>query len=187
MAVENLQVGASSDDATEQSGTMNLTGNFIGLATVGYWGGFRFTSVDIPNGSTVTEALFSIRPTSLAYDDVHLDVWCEDIDDAPTFTTATNNISNRTRTTATVALDQDSIGSGSFTSFDITGPVAEALGRGGWVALNALAVIVQATTGAGLRVRAYDGAAADAAKLDITYETADGAIMTTNRGYWGVP
>jgi hypothetical protein len=52
----NLQVGASSDDARENSGTMNLAQTQINSSGTGQRLGFRWTNVTVPNAATITSA-----------------------------------------------------------------------------------------------------------------------------------
>ena len=109
MATFNSTVAASSDDARQISGgTMELTGGYPNTNGSATWVGFRFTNVTIPQGATINSAAVSLA--ILAYDDPDLDIYGDDVDDAATFTTTSNNISSRALTTASTARMSASIG-----------------------------------------------------------------------------
>ena len=174
MATINLQVGASSDDARQNSGTVGLTGAGMNAGGVNQQLGFRFTGVTVPNAATVTSAILSLYVTSTANDTPNgATVGMEDGDNAGTFTTGTNNITNRTRT-STVAWSGTDIGAG-WQTVDVTTYVQAVVNRGGWVSGNAMAAILYGVTGSDVTITTWDGTPSQAAKLDITYTTAGGA------------
>lgn len=175
MATLNLQVAASSDDATEETtGSMYLTETLLYLNTQDRWSGIRLNNVTIPQGSTINSATLKISVGSATYDDAHFTVFCEDHDDAPTFTTATNDITNRTTTTASIEIDQDALGTGEH-SFTITAAVQEVINRPGWVSGNDLVVPIRNDANANLRCYAYDyGPGTYPPKLDIDYTAPTG-------------
>lgn len=184
MTVLNLQVSASSDDAFENnSGTMSLTGSTVTFNNAGFWIGYRFLNVTIPNAATINTATLSYYVTSTTRDDNEQDVYGNDVDDAATFTTAANNISSRTLTTAKTTVSADSVGVG-FYAVDVTAVVQEIINRAGWVSGNDLALIMDALTGVNLGLDMYDGTPANAAKLDIDYtEVSTGQPITKRFEY----
>jgi hypothetical protein len=190
MTTLNLQVSASSDDARENSGTVGLTGGSINIGGTNQRLGFRFTNVTIAQGLTVNQALVNFYVTSTTNDSPGgSTVGCQDSDDAGTFTTGTNNITNRTRTTALTTWSGNNIGSG-YQAVDITAAVQEVINRPGWVSGNDIAVIIYGVTGADVTITTYDGNAAQAATLAIDYagpQTLTGAyISPTTTLYAGV-
>ena len=190
MTTLNLQVSASSDDARENSGTVGLTGGSINIGGTNQRLGFRFTNVTIAQGLTVNQALVNFYVTSTTNDSPGgSTVGCQDSDDAGTFTTGTNNITNRTRTTALTTWSGNNIGSG-YQAVDITAAVQEVINRPGWVSGNDIAVIIYGVTGADVTITSYDGNAAQAATLAIDYagpQTLTGAyISPTTTLYAGV-
>ena len=190
MTTLNLQVSASSDDARENSGTVGLTGGSINIGGTNQRLGFRFTNVTIAQGLTVNQALVNFYVTSTTNDSPGgSTVGCQDSDDAGTFTTGTNNITNRTRTTALTTWSGNNIGSG-YQAVDITAAVQEVINRPGWVSGNDIAVIIYGVTGADVTITTYDGNAALAATLAIDYagpQTLTGAyISPTTTLYAGV-
>lgn len=173
MTTLNLQTGASSDDARENGGTMGLTATTLLISGPGHILGFRWTGVTIPQGTTLTSATLSFYVTGTADDTPNgVAVAAQAADNAGTFTTATNDISGRSLT-STVTWSGSNIGAG-WQTIDVTTPIQAVINRAGWVSGNALVVIVTGVTGASIRVDAYDGTPANAAKLDIVYTSGGG-------------
>lgn len=174
----NLQVGASSDDGIERRS------DGVVASIQGFWRCFsnttlssafdglcRFTSVTVPKGATIDAADCTLLMNDITQDDADLSIFCEDTDDAATMGSGTNDLTNRTRTTASTAWVQSSIGLISVTTPDIASAVQEVVDRAGWASGNALAVYFRARTDliAELEVVSYDASTIDAAKLDIDY------------------
>lgn len=176
MPTLNLQVGASSDDARENSGTMGLVASTINIGG-GQQLGFRFTNVTVPQAATIDSAILSLYLTSTDNDTPNgLTVGMEDVDDAATFASTTNNISDRTRT-STVNWNGTNIGSG-WKAIDVTTPVQAVVNRAGWISGNAMAALLHGITGANVTIQTYDGNTSLAAKLDITYTTSSAGVAT---------
>ena len=100
----DAQVSQGSDDAEEQS-TMNLNSSDLELVEEGGTQqivGIRFQNVTIPQGSTINTADIDFIVDEDDSGATNLTIAGEDEDDTVTFSTA-NNISDRTRTSATVA------------------------------------------------------------------------------------
>jgi len=100
-----VRISASSDDA-EQSAVGTSTNINDSDLDFGYkdFSGLRFNQILIPSGATITNATIQFK--SYTYRDDATGGYTivgKDIDNSPTFTTATNNISSRTQTSASVA------------------------------------------------------------------------------------
>lgn len=168
MTTLNLQVGASTDDARENSGAVGLTAATANINGINQKLGFRWTNVTVPNAATVSSAIASFYVTSTANDTPNgATVGMEDADDAATFTTGTNDISGRSRT-STVAWSGTNIGAG-WKTVDVTAQVQAVVNRVGWVSGNDMASIIYGVSGTDLTLDMWDGTPANAAKLDITY------------------
>lgn len=177
MTTLNLQVSQSSDDAFENAvGTVTINGTSMVFNNAGYWIGYRFQNVTIPNASTINTATLSYYVTSTTRDDNEQDVYGEDVDDAATFSTAASNISGRTLTTAKTTVSADSVGVG-FYAVDVTAVVQEIINRAGWVSGNDLALLMDALTGVNLAPDTYDNSPTNAAKLDIDYTASGGGSI----------
>lgn len=175
MTTLSLQVGASSDDARENSGTVGLTGTSINTSSIDKLLAFRWTGVTVPKGAPVTSAIISFYVTSTANDTPNgASVGVQDHDSAPTFTTASNDISTRSLT-GTVTWSGSNIGAG-WKTVDVTSLVQAVVNRSGWASGNALVVVVQGVSGTDLSITTWDGTPANAAKLDIEYTAASGGM-----------
>jgi len=142
-----------------------------------WWGGFRFTGVNIPNGVTITAAFLEVYVTAgglgaSSSDDPYFYIHAEDVDNAGAFTTSDYDISSRPRTSANVLWDETNIGEEDWkTSPDIASIIQEVIDRAGWVSGNALVIIGRPVTTVYRRLRcyAYDYGASYAAKLEVIY------------------
>lgn len=182
MTTLNSQVGASSDDARENAGTVGLTAASINAGGATHRLGFRWPNVTVPNGATITSATLSLYVTSTANDTPNgATVGMQAADNAATFTTGTNDISGRTRT-STVAWSGSNIGDG-WKTLDLTSQVQEVVNRSGWTSGNAMAAILAGVVGSNLTVTAWDGTPSQAAKLDIVYTVASGGMAVKAAHY----
>lgn len=182
MAVANLQVGASSDDAEEHSGSVTLGLVYIRCYTAGtYTNGWRFLAIAVPQGSTINTATFSYKFTTTSNDDLYADVHGEDQDNPGTFTTGASNISGRVQTTASATISTAS-GGVDWQTVDVASIVQEIVNRGGWSSGNAMVIIIDVTNSSSTgRVVAYDGDAANCGKLDIDYTAPSGGVVILRR------
>ena len=88
---------------------------------------------------------------------------------AAAFSTSANDLTNRTKTTATVSWANNNLGTGPQTTPDLSAIVGEIVAGGGWASGNALVVFVQGNSGSSLlRWGAADGSN-PAAELSVTY------------------
>lgn len=170
----SIQVEAGSDDGSELAvGTVNITN--AGTAPFqqyptsnGRWGAARFLATGIPRGALILTTTVTVWDTvgSLVLDGT---VFFQAADDAATITTTTNDISNRSRTTASVEWDVASTTSGSQVSPDVSVPLQEVVNRSGFSETSDVAVIIQLNANNTVRSRTFDGNPTKAAKLDVTY------------------
>lgn len=171
-----FQVGASSDDAREGGGTVVTNGTTMTIASSGQWIGCRFTALNIPPGSAIDAATLEFNISSTSFDDPNCPIYAEAVDDAATFTTASNDISGRTRTTASVTWSGTSLGTGWKTTPDISAVIQEVINRAGWTSGNDLNILMGFASGANVRVLSYDNAPADAPILNITWTPPGSAV-----------
>src|SRR3990170_2318831 len=105
------QVGASSDDAKQQdSDAIDLTAGVIISDSITEHVGWRWTTVPVPIGATIDLAWMSIRFSDASGDEPQHQLRGELATNPGTFTTDSNNIDGRTRTTATVNWDSTDLG-----------------------------------------------------------------------------
>ena len=149
-----VRVSVESDDAEERvSGNVSLTSSDLELVKDGGGSqtvGLRFSGVTIPNGATILNADIQFQTDETNSIVTNLMIEGEAVDDAATFTTASNSISTRGRTTAAVAwspvawLTVGEAGPGQLTP-DIGSVIQEIVNRPSWQSGNSLAIIITGT------------------------------------------
>lgn len=155
MATFSTSIAASSDDARETGGgTVTLNATTINSSGTGVWLGFRYTNVTIPSGSTINTAKQTVYVHSS--DDPNLDIYGNDVDDAATYTTTSNDITGRTLTTAKVTWSATDIGTGSKDTPDLATVIQEIIDRAGWSSGNDIALLWDSLGGSSIAIRAYD-------------------------------
>jgi hypothetical protein len=183
----NLQVGTGNDDAHETAagGSFSAASSQFLIhsntsSTSRLIGGARFTNITIAPGSTINSATGQIYILSTLQDDVNVDIFCNDVDDANDFSTEAD-VTSRTLTTATTSWVQSAAGTGFEVSPSFASAVQEVIDRGGWASGNNLVVIYRGKSDINQSCicRSYNGNSAEAPKLDIDYTAPAGG--TTRR------
>jgi len=106
-----------------------------------YFGAFHFLlTAEIPSGATVDAAYLTIVASSTAADDPNVDISAEDSASAPDFTTNAD-VTNRTRTAASVQWTTMGIGTGSTNTPSIVSVIQELVDDNGGLA-NGAGVVV---------------------------------------------
>lgn len=177
-----LQVSASADDADENGvGTVSIVATNPLCDATNEWLGWRFQNVTVPKGSAILHALFSMCPDSQLNDEPNHTFYAEAADNAAQFAVSANNISNRTRTAASVLWSSADLGLNTTmdptpglnfrTAPDFKDLVQEVVSRGGWASGNALVLMCQGSSDANrdLGLITWDNTAGSAAKLEIVY------------------
>jgi hypothetical protein len=190
MASLDISIAAGSDDGQETAGTMAITGTAIANdldATTDY-AAMRYIVPSIGSGATITVAYLTVRVTGASNDEPDVLIWANDVDNAATLTTAANNISGRTPTTATVNWSSADLGAGSGTDHNTSSLVTiiqEIVDRPGWSAGNGLMLIMQGSANAArdLNFRFFEHAdgAAGAPRLHIEYTNPVGGTTVPSR------
>ena len=172
-----VRVAASSDDAEEQAtGGVSLTSSDLELVFDGsnQTVGMRFTGVDIPPGAEIVTAYVQFQVDEPFSDPTSLTIQGQTADNAATFTTATNNISSRPRTTAAVSWAPPpwpTVGQAGpdQRTPNLAAVVQEIVGRAGWSSGDSLVILV---TGSGKRTaESFDGTPAGAPLLHVEYRS----------------
>src|SRR3989304_4547216 len=174
-AILDIRVSASTDDAEERpSGVMVLASSDLELIqdTSNQTVGIRFNGVDIPQGSTITNAYIQFLVDEVKTGDTILAIQGEDVDHALTFSSISFDITSRSRTLETVSwnpnpwLTVGEAGPDQQTP-DIATVIQEIINRPGWASGNSLAIII---TGTGVRTaESYEGNQAGAPLLHVEY------------------
>ncbi len=169
MATFMAGVAGSGDDAQESGGAMDLTGTNLNANATSHLSGMRFTGVTIPAGSTVTAATLELYLPSGSYDDPDVTISGEAAGNAAAFSTSSDDLTDRAKTTATVTWAANNLGTGAQTTPDLSAIVGEIVGGAGWASGNALVLFVAGNSGdSALRWAAADGSN-PAAVLNVTY------------------
>ena len=142
-ATGTFEVAASSDDAEEKAGRVNLASSDLeliddsGQQTVG----MRFTNVAIPEGSTITNAYVQFQADRSSSNAVTVDVLAQAADHPATFTTAPGDISSRATTSSSVAWAIPAWSAGQRGAAqrtpNLAGVVQEVVNRSRWTSGNA--------------------------------------------------
>jgi protocatechuate 3,4-dioxygenase beta subunit len=137
--------------------------------------GLRFTSINIPQGATITNAYLVFRAITpdapnTNNDPTSLFIRGQNSDNTLTFNSTDFNISNRPLTTAQVGWTPSSWSSGAdYNSPNISSVVQEIVNRPGWTTGNSMVIIINGT---GSRsALSYESGTSTAPKLVITYTT----------------
>jgi len=197
-----IPVASGDDDAEEvatggNTGSVNLASTDLELPREGNVQqiiGIRFAGVNVPPGATITSAQleFEIDETKGGNENNSVDLIIEGqaADDAPAFEATANNISSRTRTTASVAwadVANPAVGE-PLVSADVSSIVSELVDpTTGWLEGNAMAFIISKTSGNGNRtVGSYEDPDTTEPKLRITYLEGTSGPQTVGVRFQGV-
>jgi beta-glucanase (GH16 family) len=174
----DVYVAARNDDAEERvsDGRMNLTSTELDLVVDPSGGrgaqtvGMRFTGINIPKGSTISQAYIEFQVSKVSSGTTSLAVHGQAANNAATFSKSAYNISNRVRTSATMNWTNiepwGSVGATVRTP-DLSGIVQEIVNRSGWASGNSMAFIFE---GDGRRIAAaFESNSLNPALLHIVY------------------
>lgn len=167
---------AGSDDAEEvvSTGAMTLTSTDLEITydTANQHVGMRFQLVNVPRGATIQSAVLEFTCDESSSGAGSVTIFGQAIDNAPTFSTSTGNISSRALTSNSVSwtFNEAWVAGTKYNSSDLKNVIQEVVNRGGWNANNNLVIIITSdlTTKSNSRTaEAYEGT--DVAKLYIEY------------------
>ncbi|MCP3905744.1 MAG: VCBS repeat-containing protein [Planctomycetes bacterium] len=164
------QVSASSDDAMEDGGSVTLSDSKHEMGGKP-WNGFRFTNVTVPKFATITSAYLEFKADDSTSGDVDLTIYGQDADNPGTFTDTSSDVSGRTKTSASYAWNNvEAWTAGSWHQTpSLVSIVQEIVNRPGFASGNAMVFLFSDMASDKRIARAYEAAAADAAKLHIEY------------------
>jgi hypothetical protein len=181
------RINSSSDDAEEKSGSMSLTSSDIELVYDGgnQKVGLRFTGLKIPKGANIINAYIQFTVDEASSGSTSLNIYAENSDNAATFRSSSNNITNRKKTVASVKWSPYAWSTVGDAGADQRTPnlksiVQEVVNRAGWTVSSNLAVLID---GSGARIaEAFDGSeSSSAAALFVEYSLG-GSSQTPFRG-----
>lgn len=148
--------------------------------------GLRFTGLTIPKFATIMDAYvqFTVKGTSKNTDPCTLNIYAEDNVNPATFSDNANSLSGRTMTQGFVAWTVSGTTWGTVGSAgteqrtpSIKSLIQPLIFKSTWVSGNPVAVYIK---GSGVReVESFEGSAAKAAELVVTYSVAGGTSTVT--------
>ena len=161
----NQRVGQSSDDADES--TVSITSSDLDFAQSAV--ALRFTSLDIPQGVTITSAYIEFTAEASKSGFYSFTVEGVDVDNASTYSNS-QNLSSLTRTSASTTMTGNDAWTvdGTYNSPSLTAIVQEIVDRSGWGEGNSMGFIFN--TGTGDRdAYSYDNSPSKAPRLVVEY------------------
>lgn len=148
MPTINLVIADDNDDAqqSQDGSAFTRTANPMSvieaaLSSVRTSSGWRFTNAVIPDGATITNAVFSLYEDAAGSDAMTVDVYAEDADNSDDFL-STASVVSRTLTTATYAWSIPATSSAYNSTGSIASLIQEVIDRPGWSSGNAITIIV---------------------------------------------
>jgi len=154
------QIQASDDDAEEykSDGSVDLTSADLEfcveewpwpLSDEDQWLGLRFQGLDIPSGAVVNSAYIELTSDESQTSGASMTIYGQYADSPGVFTSGTNDISSRSRTTSSVVWvpngwSSEEVGPDTQTD-DLAAVVQEIIDRPGWSPGNSMAFIFEGT------------------------------------------
>ncbi len=183
--IVEVRVNSSSDDAEERpSGSVRLTSSDLELTldkTNQQIIGMRFTGVNIPYAASIQAAYVQFQADETTSETTSLIIQGEKSVDAATFSDSSQNISDRSTTSASVSWNPTpwTVGDAgpAQQTEDISAVIGEIVSQPGWSSGNSLALIIHGT---GKRVaEAFNGVASAAPLLHVEYLPAAPLTLAT--------
>jgi len=145
-------ISQSSDDSEERStGSMKLASDLELVDDPQPQNvGLRFTGVMVPPGAAIVSAYVQFQVDEVSTGAASLSVRAEAVDDAPTFSSSSFDISSRATTSASAAWSPppwDAVGAAGLDqrTSDLSAVVQQVVDRQGWVSGNAIALLFTGT------------------------------------------
>ncbi|MCP3906007.1 MAG: hypothetical protein GY715_20480, partial [Planctomycetes bacterium] len=183
VSITESRVATGSDDATEDNGSMSLPDQKLEMGQLDTIG-LRFNGIDVPPGAQITAAWIVFRAQDSNGENTDLTVQGQDADNPSTFTSSSNDISNRSRTSESAPwIDVENWSTGQFySSPDLTAIVQEIVDRSGWASGNSMVMLVDSDDPNGKRIAdSYEESANDAPLLHIEWiGVADAQVSGSN-------
>ena len=178
MAVFTQTISNANYDSSQygEPAAASLTTNPVAISAGTRSGLFYFTNVTIANGSTVSSATMTVYVVNTSNDDPNLDIYCDDVDNSAAPSTASNDISGRTKTTAKATWNATGVGAGTVTTPDFATAVQEVVQRAGWSSGNALGVIFDGLAATSFQYYTTEQGSGFEPTISITYTPPGAAV-----------
>ena len=174
MTVQSVQIATSYGDVTQQSsGTIEVTSN-SGVHSGRIWTGLRFPGVTVAPGDTITAATLTVITDDTKHDTPSdgVTVWGDPVPNSAAWTGTASEISARAHTSASVSVTGTNLGTEYNLVIDVLAIVQEIAGLSGRNSGDAMSFMLNGTGGEGLTFYSFDGNAAKAPTLSVTYTSA---------------
>ena len=155
------RISASADDVEERNdtGAVDLDGDTTtkslqtfrayggGSSGTLNWWGLRFLNLDVPPGVTITSAKVTFRANASSGSSASgMTLWGQLAANPSTFTTSSNNVTSRDRTTASIEWSIDPwTNAENYDTPNLSAVIQEIVNQPSWVAGNAMVIIGQTT------------------------------------------
>ena len=180
MTTFTTSIAASADDAQELAGTNTTNGTNLNANAASHIIGLRFTGVTVPPGSTINNAYLTVSITSGSYDDPIVTIRGSGEANPATFNTDANHLTNRTKTSASVAWSATGLGTGDENTPELKTLVEEIIAIPSWASGNAMAFYITGSSGSALRFTSYDnGSGIPSLTIDYTAPSSGGQPRRT--------
>ncbi len=171
----NARISNSLDDVEEfaENGLVSVSSSDLELTDDGNTNqiiGMRFTSISIPQGSTIVRAYIEFEADEVSTASTSIEITAEDTANALQFTNDTHNVSSRSTLNTPVAwnnITEWSAVDEKHTTSDISSLIQSIINRPDWSSGNAVAIIFNGS--GGRTAESYDGEPASAPLLHIEY------------------
>jgi len=173
----DVRISQSSDDAEEDHHEMDLDSKDLDMNEKEFVG-LRFNNIDVPQGASITSAYvkFTVEDKKGDKGKAVVKIFGEDTDDATTFTSTNNDISDRTKTSSSVTWDipnwkKEGDSGPAQTTPDLSSIIQEVVDGNGWMSGNSIALIIEEEKGKKDRdAKSYDKSPSESALLHIEFE-----------------
>ena len=171
---------ASADDSQETSGTNTINGTTVNANSASQTAAVRIPGVTIPPGSTINSAYLTLNLPNATYDDPDLTIRGNGEANPAAFTTATNHLTDRYKTTAVVNWVASNIGTGARNTPSLVSLINEIIAIPGWASGNAMAFYFIGNASSSFRFYAYDNGSSYATlTIDYTAPSSGGQPRRT--------
>lgn len=180
------QVNAGSDDVEEtegggSDGAMNMGNNGDLDIDASDRVGMRFTNVQIPKNANISSAAIEFTATVNNISAGTKTIQGQAADNPATFTSTTNDVTNRTKTAASVSWTLSNWSANqAYQTVDIKTIVQELVNRAGWASGNAMAFFVYGATGTRAAYN-YETSGQSSPRLKVTFDGPAEDIVKTVR------
>jgi fibro-slime domain-containing protein/uncharacterized repeat protein (TIGR01451 family) len=173
----DVRISQSSDDAEEDKKKVDLDSSDLDINEKEFVG-LRFNDIEVPQGAAIINAYvkFTVEDKKGDKGKAAVKIFGEDVDDATTFTSTNNDISDRTKTSSSVTWDIPNWKKGgqsgdAQTTPNLSSIIQEVVDRNGWASGNSISLIIEEHKGNKDRdAKSYDKSPSEAALLHIEFE-----------------